>query len=65
MPKKFTTEEKAQILARVAAIGAAAAAKEAGVSYNSILKWMKKSKESVTKPENRCPLVRLPPKCSI
>ena len=29
MPKKFAEEEKAQILARVAEIGAAAAAREA------------------------------------
>ena len=47
MPRKFTTEEKSQILARVAEIGATAAAKEAGVHYNSILKWMKESKDTV------------------
>ena len=40
MPKKFTEEEKARILARVAEIGAAAAAREAGVSYNSVLRWV-------------------------
>ena len=47
MPRKFTTEEKSQILTRVAEIGATAAAKEAGVHYNSILKWMKESKDTV------------------
>ena len=41
MPKRYTPEEKAQILARVAEIGAAAAAKEAGVNYNSVLNWVK------------------------
>ena len=40
MPKKYTPEEKARILARAAEIGAAAAAREAGVSYNGLLKWM-------------------------
>ena len=40
MPKKFTEEDKARILARVAEIGAAAAAREAGVSYNSVLRWV-------------------------
>ena len=40
MPKKFAEEEKARILARVAEIGAAAAAREAGVSYNSVLRWV-------------------------
>ena len=49
MPKKFAEEEKAQILARVAEIGAAAAAREAGVSYNSVLKWMKGSATAVKK----------------
>ena len=49
MPKKFTEEEKARILARVAEIGAAAAAREAGVSYNSVLKWMKGSANAVKK----------------
>ena len=49
MPKKFAEEEKAQILARVAEIGAAAAAREAGVSYNSVLKWMKGSANAVKK----------------
>ena len=44
MPKKYNPEEKAQILARAAEIGAAAAAKEAGVSYNGVLKWMKAAK---------------------
>ena len=47
MPKKYTPEEKAHILARASEIGAAAAAREAGVSYNGVLKWMKKGKESV------------------
>ena len=49
MPKKFAEEEKAQILARVAEIGAAAAAREAGVSYNSVLKWMKGSANAIKK----------------
>ena len=40
MPKKYNPEEKAQILARATEIGAAAAAREAGVSYNGLLKWM-------------------------
>ena len=41
MPKRFTEEEKAKILTRVAEIGAAAAAREAGASYNSVLRWVK------------------------
>ena len=49
MPKKFTEEEKARILARVAEIGAAAAAREAGVSYNSVLKWAKGSATVIKK----------------
>ena len=49
MPKKFAEEDKARILARVAEIGAAAAAREAGVSYNSVLKWMKGSANAVKK----------------
>ena len=40
MPKKYTPEEKAHVIARAAEIGAAAAAREAGVSYNGVLKWM-------------------------
>ena len=40
MFKRFTDEDKARILARVAEIGAAAAAREAGVSYNSVLRWV-------------------------
>ena len=47
MPKKYTPEEKARIIARAAEIGAAAAAREAGVSYNGLLKWMHAGKESV------------------
>ena len=47
MPKKYNPEEKARILARAAEIGAAAAAREAGVSYNGLLKWMHAGKESV------------------
>ena len=47
MPKKYNPEEKAQILARATEIGAAAAAREAGVSYNGLLKWMHAGKESV------------------
>ena len=47
MPKKYNPEEKAQILARAAEIGAAAAAREAGVSYNGLLKWLHAGKESV------------------
>ena len=47
MPKKYNPEEKAQILARAAEIGAAAAAREAGVSYNGLLKWMHAGKESI------------------
>ena len=49
MFKRFTDEDKARILARVAEIGAAAAAREAGVSYNSVLKWMKGSANAVKK----------------
>ena len=49
MPKKYTPEEKARILARAAEIGAAAAAREAGVSYNGLLKWMHAGKESAVK----------------
>ena len=47
MPKKYTPEEKAHVIARAAEIGAAAAAREAGVSYNGLLKWMHAGKESV------------------
>ena len=43
MPKRYTPEEKAQILARVAEIGGPAAAKEAGIHYNTVLNWMKAS----------------------
>ena len=49
MPKKYTPEEKAHVIARAAEIGAAAAAREAGVSYNGLLKWMHAGKESVVK----------------
>ena len=35
MPKKYTPEEKAHVIARAAEIGAAAAAREAGVSKGS------------------------------
>ena len=48
MPKKYNPEEKARILARAAEIGAAAAAREAGVSYNGLLKWMHAAKNPVT-----------------
>ena len=48
MQKKYTPEEKARILARAAEIGAAAAAREAGVSYNGLLKWMHAAKNPVT-----------------
>ena len=48
MPKKYTPEEKARILARATEIGAAAAAREAGVSYNGLLKWMHAAKNPVT-----------------
>ena len=49
MPKKYTPEEKARILARAAEIGVAAAAREAGVSYNGLLKWMHAGKASAVK----------------
>ena len=49
MPKKYNPEEKAQILARATEIGAAAAAREAGVSYNGLLKWMHAGKASAVK----------------
>ena len=49
MPKKYTSEEKARILARATEIGAAAAAREAGVSYNGLLKWMHAGKASAVK----------------
>ena len=48
MPKKYTPEEKAHVIARAAEIGAAAAAREAGVSYNGLLKWMHAAKNPVT-----------------
>ena len=48
MPKKYNPEEKARIIARAAEIGAAAAAREAGVSYNGLLKWMHAAKNPVT-----------------
>ena len=47
MPKLITPEEKQSILARVAEIGAAAAAKEAGVSYNSVLRWVHADKNPI------------------
>jgi len=47
MPKKYTPEEKAHVIARAAEIGAAAAAREAGVSYNGVLKWIHAGKEGV------------------
>ena len=47
MPMKYTPEEKAHVIARAAEIGAAAAAREAGVSYNGVLKWIHAGKESV------------------
>ena len=47
MPKKYTPEEKAKVIARAAEIGAAAAAREAGVSYNGVLKWIHAGKEGV------------------
>ena len=47
MPKRYTPEEKAHVIARAAEIGAAAAAREAGVSYNGLLKWMHAGKEKV------------------
>ena len=53
MPRRFTEEEKAHILARAAEIGTAAAAKEAGVHYNSVMKWassVKAVKKSVEMP---------------
>ena len=49
MPKKYTPEEKAHVIARAAEIGAAAAAREAGVSYNGLLKWMHAEKASAVK----------------
>ena len=49
MPKKYTPEEKAHVIARAAEIGAAAAAREAGVSYNGLLKWMHAGKASAVK----------------
>ena len=48
MPSKtYTPAEKAHILARVSEIGAAAAAKEAGASYQSVLRWVKEGKDTV------------------
>ena len=47
MFKRFTDEDKARILARVAEIGAAAAAREAGVSYNSVLRWVHADKNPI------------------
>ena len=49
MPKKYTPEEKAHVIARAAEIGAAAAAREAGVSYNGLLKWMHAGKARAVK----------------
>ena len=49
MPKRYTPEEKAQILARVAEIGGPAAAKEAGIHYNTVLSWMKASTSGTVK----------------
>ena len=49
MPKKYTTEEKARIIARAGDIGAAAAAREAGVSYNGVLKWIHAGKANAVK----------------
>ena len=46
MPRKYTKEEKTHILALVAEIGAVAAAKETGASYQIVLKWMKENTTS-------------------
>ena len=43
MARGYTPEKWASILKRVSEIGAAAAAKEAGVAYQSVLKWLRNS----------------------
>ena len=39
----YTPEKKAEIVKKAASIGAAAAAKEAGVGYQTVLKWVKET----------------------
>ena len=46
--KSYTPAEKSQILERVSEIGATAAAKEAGVSYQTVLKWVNGRVNKVT-----------------
>jgi transposase-like protein len=38
--KPYTPTEKAHIIVRVSEIGTADAAKEAGVSYQTVLRWV-------------------------
>lgn len=44
----YTPEQKTRIMESAAAIGATAAAKENGVSYATVLKWMKETKDTVS-----------------
>ena len=41
---KYTDEQKKEVLAKVAELGAAKAAKECGIYYNTVLRWVKESK---------------------
>lgn len=41
---KYTDEQKKEVLKKVAELGAAKAAKESGIHYNTVLKWLKESK---------------------
>ena len=53
MPRKsYTPEQKASILNRASEIGAAAAAKEAGVSYQTVLKWSSTAAPGAEKTES-------------
>ena len=40
---RYTFEQKAEVIKKAAAIGAAAAAKAEGVSYPTVLKWVKEN----------------------
>ena len=46
---QYTQEQKNEVLKKVAEVGAAKAAKECGVHYNTVLKWVKETKSDVVK----------------
>ena len=51
MPRNaYTPRQKREIIKKAKTIGAAAAAKESGVSYNTVLRWMKENEKPL--PQN-------------